>query len=179
MFVGKRELVQDEFGNIYEIPDGFWHSKTGYIVKWVVFLILFFGVFAWIVAGYIHARSRMRKGLRPLAYHRWLIPRSQRAQFEPHDHFTFYQTQPGYQVYGMQNHPEPPPLYNGDMPPQYAPPSGATKADPVQNFGAMHQGAEGHGFNSASNEPQLPPRAKTRVARVTDALRFLGERRSK
>lgn len=86
---------------------------------------------AWFIGGYYHAQRRMRKGLAPLAYHRvrsvsllpldvhhpdpiqWLLPRSQRARFEPnfsepHNEFSFYQAHGGYgNNYGM--HAVPPP----------------------------------------------------------------------
>ena len=93
--------------------------------------LIFLLLLAWFVGGYYHAQRRMRKGLQPLAYHRvrlvlllsldvqrtelsqWLLPRSQRARFEPHlsepqNLFSFYQAHGGYgNNYGM--HAVPPP----------------------------------------------------------------------
>ena len=60
----------------------------------------------------------------------------------PQNHFTFYERQPGYgppqgQPYYAQrpdgSYPDAPPLYNGDSPPGYVLPTGASKMNPNQN----------------------------------------------
>jgi hypothetical protein len=102
------------------------------------------------IIGYWHAKRRINKGLRPLAYHRvrlpqhrtrleanitqWLLNRQQRARYDPsyqnpHVFYTSY-PQPGGQ-YGMN--PMPPQLYDPNgQPPNYQPPAGASKVDPSQ-----------------------------------------------
>lgn len=129
------------------IPDGwvcdnegrcspFWYSKTGYIVKWSVFLGLFtlFGLY--LILGYTHAKKRMRKGLPPLAYHRWLVSRSELARVDPryaYPQSSYNNYRPDY--YNMQNNmPMPPPVYdpNAARPPVYDDPQGATKTAPSQ-----------------------------------------------
>jgi len=44
--------------------------QTGVIVKWSLFLGLVAFILLYLLLGYMHAQRRMRKGLRPLAYHR-------------------------------------------------------------------------------------------------------------
>jgi hypothetical protein len=126
------------------------------IAKWSVFMGLLFLLFLWLGVGYFHARQRIRKGLRPLWYHRvssdrpcnlprlssprqnpdadfwqWLAPKRYRQENNP----AYYNQQgpPPSSYYGMQNYPEPPPMYNqSGMPPAYMPPPGSTKAAPQQ-----------------------------------------------
>lgn len=45
-------------------------AQTGVIVRWVVFLVAFVAIMAFVLGGYYHAKSRIRRGLPPLAYHR-------------------------------------------------------------------------------------------------------------
>jgi len=121
MYIVKRQFAdQDD-------PDGgpynFWYSATAYAVKWSVLLALFVIFFLWITLGYYHARRRIKAGLRPLAYHKWLVPRSQREPQPPQNIRAYYA--PG--SFGME-HAEPPPVYsNTDMPPSYQPPEGGSK----------------------------------------------------
>lgn len=51
--------------------------QTGYIVKWSIIgaIFLFFALF--LLIGYFHAQRRMKKGLRPLAYHRVCLSTNQ------------------------------------------------------------------------------------------------------
>ncbi|KAK9786656.1 hypothetical protein SCARD494_11147 [Seiridium cardinale] len=118
-----------------EVP--FWWTKTGVIVKWSIFLgiLVFFTV--WIVGGYMHAKRRMRKGLKPLGYHRCLVSRAELARVDPAygypqaTYSNFAAPAPGY--YGMQ--PMPPPVYDPNRPPMYPgapPPQGGSKIDPEQ-----------------------------------------------
>lgn len=73
MYLEKREdiIILDD-GSVHRDPKsfGWWYSPAAYVVKWTVILSLFLGFFLWITLGYIHARRRMRAGLKPLAYHR-------------------------------------------------------------------------------------------------------------
>ncbi|KAH7156242.1 hypothetical protein EDB81DRAFT_756733 [Dactylonectria macrodidyma] len=113
----------------YSVP--WWYSETGVIVKWTVFLTITVLFMAWIIGGYLHARSRLKKGLPLLAYHRCLVSRRVRAQHDPSYQYPqpMYYPQPsnGYPMYNM-----PPPVYDPSRPPVYEPPAGATKIDPMQ-----------------------------------------------
>ncbi|KAM3069333.1 hypothetical protein ACMFMG_010836 [Clarireedia jacksonii] len=120
------------------VSDGevsFWYTKTGRIIRWSVFLGLFTLFMLWVIVGYWHAKRRIRKGLVPLAYHRWLLSRQQRAMYDPtyQDPSVCYTTYPPSGQYGM--YPMAPPMYdpNAQMPPTYQPPAGATKLDPSQS----------------------------------------------
>lgn len=44
--------------------------QEGYIVKWTILAVIVLLFTLWIVGGYWHAKKRIQKGLRPLAYHR-------------------------------------------------------------------------------------------------------------
>ncbi|KAH9879302.1 hypothetical protein J1614_002741 [Plenodomus biglobosus] len=138
-------IDDDGFRQCYS-DDSFWYTDKGIIIKWIVLITFFLIFFGWFVGGYIHAKHRLRKGLPLLAYHGFLVSRSQRRRYgqagPPQNHFTFYQTQNPYQpnaAYVQRQDgawAEPPPLYqNSDAPPQYYPPPRATKMDPNQRGG--------------------------------------------
>lgn len=134
-FVGNNNgIVTRDDGFRDDDSDNFWYSDKAEIIKWAVAggITLFF--LLWFVGGYIHARRRVRKGLKPLLYHRFLLPYSQRAQFEPQNNFSFYRQE--NQGYPMDQYGPPPPVYNADnpQPPQYMPPPGGTKANPSQEW---------------------------------------------
>jgi hypothetical protein len=65
----------------------------------------------------------------------------------PQNHFTFYAQPQGYYAPGQQPHPqqqgtpyaEPPPMYNGEAPPGYFAPQGASKVSPNQQGMEMPQ----------------------------------------
>lgn len=146
MVSSKRYCVQYRDGTTECFREGFWDSDKGVIIKWSILISIFLFFTLWFVGGYIHAKSRLRKGLPLLAYHRWLVPYNVRRKYgqTPQNHFTFYATQPGYgpgqqQYYGQRpdgTYPDAPPLYNGnDAPPVYSIPPGATKTNPNQNGG--------------------------------------------
>ncbi|KAF2093138.1 hypothetical protein NA57DRAFT_81478 [Rhizodiscina lignyota] len=107
-----------------------WFSETAYVVKWIIIGSLFLIAISWFVIGYYHAKRRIQKGLKPLAYHRWLVPKSQLPGYRPR------YTPPYNPQYGLQQYPEPPPVYDPDMPPVYQPPPGASKVDPEQGVTA-------------------------------------------
>jgi hypothetical protein len=132
-------------------------SQKGIIIKWVILGLIFLFFTSWFFGGYLHAKSRMKKGLPLLSYHRWLVPYNERRKFGqvPQNHFTFYAQQPGYgppqgQAHYAQrpdgSYPDAPPMYNGDSPPGYAMPTGASKMNPNQ-----------HGQNVEMPQYGVPP----------------------
>jgi hypothetical protein len=206
----KRYCVEYVDGTVECFRDGFWYTdvsvclstlslsseealghcnfpltavQTGIIIKWSILAAIFFLFMAWFVGGYIHAKRRMRKGLPLMAYHRWLVPYSERKKWGqvPQNHFTFYTAQP-YQVHPRPDgtYPEPPPMYNQDMPPGYVPPPGATKMAPNQTYMEMprypapagpypttgqESGVVGGGQDEHMPQQELPPRpAPAKVA---------------
>ncbi|KAK3372469.1 hypothetical protein B0H63DRAFT_297905 [Podospora didyma] len=128
----------DYVGDDCYVP--FWYTRTGVIVKWSLFLILTTAIGLYLLLGYLHAKKRIRKGLPPLAYHRWLVSRGDLARVDPRYQYpqaAAYQYNGNLnnqQQYGM--HSMPPPVYdpNSARPPQYEgpPPEGATKTNPSQ-----------------------------------------------
>ncbi|KAF4969655.1 hypothetical protein FZEAL_10193 [Fusarium zealandicum] len=133
------------FADQYEGEDSWdtWvYDEKTQIIKWViagVILLLFLG---WIVGGYWHAKKRIEKGLRPLAYHRCFVSRRMMARvdpsyaYPPHVYYATYAPppdghhgQPGaYPMYSM-----PPPVYDPSRPPVYdGPPDGGFKTNPAQ-----------------------------------------------
>ncbi|KAK1757393.1 hypothetical protein QBC47DRAFT_399735 [Echria macrotheca] len=116
----------------------FWYTKTGVIVKWSLFLGFIVFIMLYLILGYMHAQKRIRKGLKPLAYHRFLVSRRQLAMVDPNYRppqavATPYYYGPGPDAYGM--HAMPPPVYDpNSRPPVYPgpPPMGASKVDPSQ-----------------------------------------------
>jgi hypothetical protein len=115
--------------------NSFWWTRTGQIVRWSIFFGIFILFLAFMMIGYWHAKRRIYKGLPPLAYHRWLLNRHQRARYDPsyqNPHVFYNNYPPPGGQYGM--HPMPPPMYdpNAPQPPTYQPPAGASKVDPSQ-----------------------------------------------
>ncbi|KAK1635957.1 hypothetical protein BDP81DRAFT_489000 [Colletotrichum phormii] len=125
-----------------------WYSRTGVIVKWSVFLGMTTLFAAFLIIGYAHGKRRLRKGLLPLGYHRWLFSRAQLARVDSRYAWPaatyntyrpeYYNTHPQAQgggYYGMQGMP--PPTYdpNSARPPMYAPPDGGSKVEPSQEYG--------------------------------------------
>jgi len=147
--INKRQAITQDPSNSNN--GWWWYSGTAVAIKWsiigailVLFLVFFLG-------AYYHAQRRMKKGLPPLAYHRWLLPRQQRARFEPHlAEQNYYQPQQRYQL--NQYHP-PPPAYNPDEAPlpKYAPPEGPTKMDPNQT---VHEVPADSGSSQSNSEPR-------------------------
>ncbi|KAI1772609.1 hypothetical protein F4818DRAFT_133612 [Hypoxylon cercidicola] len=120
----------------------FWYTRTGVIVKWSIFLGIITLLALYMVLGRMHAKKRVNKGLKPMAYHGWLLSRQERAGVDPRyawpqASYTSYQ-QPGAGygpgTYGM--HAMPPPVYDpNNRPPMYeggGAPMGGSKVDPVQ-----------------------------------------------
>ncbi|KXX78160.1 hypothetical protein MMYC01_204274 [Madurella mycetomatis] len=170
MAVVAAKLASRQLRNCTRTPDGFidetscyvpfWSTRTGTIVKWS----LFFGIIAivglYLLLGYVHAQKRLRKGLAPLGYHRFLVSRSALAQIDPRYRYpqpantTIHPYGPDSQYYGM--HAMPPPVYDPNAPrlPVYEPPAGSTKAEPSQQH-QLNQPATGASAEHAS--PPGPP----------------------
>ncbi|KAI1384033.1 uncharacterized protein F4822DRAFT_58950 [Hypoxylon trugodes] len=115
----------------------FWYTKTGVIVKWSLFLGITLLLGLYLVLGRVHAKKRVNKGLKPLAYHGWLLSRQERAGVDPRYAWpqASYTTYP--QPYGGGAYAMPPPVYDpNNRPPMYegggAPPMGGSKIDPMQ-----------------------------------------------
>lgn len=139
-------------------------GQTGYIIKWSLFLgiFTFFGLY--LTIGYWHAKRRLSKGQVPLAYHRWLVSRSQLARVDPR----YAYPQPfGYSTYrpdyhGMQAMTvPPPPVYDPSRPPVYDGPPGGTKVDPGQASSGHERGPEQQQPSPPAQEggivhPQMP-----------------------
>ncbi|KAI1262826.1 hypothetical protein F5Y18DRAFT_145077 [Xylariaceae sp. FL1019] len=177
--------------------DYFWYTKEGYIVKYILFLTFIFVLLLWIVGGRAHARRRMRKGLRPMAYHSWLLSRSERGTYDPRyaqytypnqQHPVYYrpaygQTPGGQNEYGMYNMPPPPPVYDASRPPMYMESDGS-KIDPAQAgrnrdtpaaSGGVNNGA-GQSAASSSREDYAPP-AGPPPPKVEDEVDYEAHRR--
>ncbi|KAK4043694.1 hypothetical protein C8A01DRAFT_12786 [Parachaetomium inaequale] len=114
----------------------FWSTRTGTIVKWSLFLGIIVAIGLYLLLGYMHAQRRMKKGLPPLGYHRFLVSRAALAQVDPRyrppQPSNIYRYTPEQHYYDMNTMP--PPVYdpNAPRPPMYEPPAGSTKIEPNQ-----------------------------------------------
>ncbi|KAJ4382861.1 hypothetical protein N0V86_002086 [Didymella sp. IMI 355093] len=140
MVLSKRYCVEYVDGTIECFRDGgFWYTEKGMIIKWAVLGSLFAFFMLWFIGGYMHAKRRLKAGKPLLGYHRFLVSWQERKRYGqaniPQNNYTPYNpynTQP-YQQRHDGAWPEPPPMYNGDAPPMYGAPAGATKAHPNQS----------------------------------------------
>ncbi|KAL2270067.1 hypothetical protein VTJ83DRAFT_2251 [Remersonia thermophila] len=125
-----------------ECYGSFWSSKEGMIIKWSLFLGFIVACLLYLLIGYIHAHHRIKKGLPPLSYHRFLISRDVLARVDPlyapppprpygrpassaSASNVYYPWAPGPQYVDM--YAMPPPMYdpNAPRPPKYEPPAPA------------------------------------------------------
>ncbi|KAI1638775.1 hypothetical protein F4809DRAFT_639268 [Biscogniauxia mediterranea] len=169
--IGRRQYVEQDDGRLV----WFWYTKTGVIVKWSLFLAFLVLITAWMVGGRIHAKRRMKKGLKPMGYHAWLLSRQERARVDPafawpQATYVRYQGGPphpppaagpgGY--YGMQGYSAPPPVYDPNRPPMYegeGVPMAGAKVDPNQGaFANQQQQQQQQGVDYAP--PSGPPPAR-------------------
>ena len=119
-------------------------------MRYAIVIILFAAILLYFVGGYIHAKRRVRKGLPPLRYHRWMAqrrmaPRSYNQQYyQPQGH-----PGPGYQ---MENYAPPPPAYtSADAPPPvYQPPEGGSKVMADQSYTPLQPWPQREGETSSS-----------------------------
>jgi len=130
--------------------------QTAFIIKWVITGLVVLGLLLFFVGGYFHAQRRMKKGLPPLRYHKWMVPRRQRERFFPPSQRVYYHQAP----YGhgpampLQNYGPPPPAYGEhDYVPPYAPPQGGSKVNPDQSYE--------HNQQSGPSQPAHTPRTNT------------------
>ncbi|MCJ1360436.1 MAG: hypothetical protein MMC33_010441 [Icmadophila ericetorum] len=105
----------------------------------------------------------MKKNLPLLAYHRFLVPRSQRVRFPParvQNQFSFYRAQEEG-AYGLEDMP--PPVYdpNHPPPPLYQPPQGASKVNPRQDYDRPPAGSPPQSA-PRKHSAELPPRPAPR-----------------
>ncbi|KAI4719261.1 hypothetical protein E4T48_04586 [Aureobasidium sp. EXF-10727] len=155
--------------NYYEDPNctddyGFWWSSDGYGVRYGIIALVFIAIALLLFGSYFHAQRRIRKGLQPLAYHRWLVSRRRfRATPYPQNNYTYYQQDPAYppqQGYPMQNmggayhgpaefQPPPPAYGNWEAPPVYQPPQGASKVAANQNTQPARNDVAGEGSSAS------------------------------
>ncbi|KAK5007786.1 hypothetical protein LTR16_005834, partial [Cryomyces antarcticus] len=142
------------------IPSQQWWSPTGIAIKYAIITALLLFIILYFVGGYTHAQRRIRKGLPPLRYHRWMLSRHQRAPYSASGQdgraYHAYAAPPqgqgqgqggwiymgdrqGYGVGGEQGQTwaQPPPAYNHDLPPTYQPPMGSSKINPNQGFSTV------------------------------------------
>lgn len=177
---------QESSGNLTstrEPPTGFveengrfipyWYSREGYIIKWSVFwgILLLFSLY--LLIGYTHAKRRIKKGLKPLGYHRWLVSRAELARIDPRYAYpqANYTAWPGQPYYGMQAMP--PPIYDPNRPPMYEGPNGA-KINPNQMGMGMPPPPNGE-----YAPPAGPPPAQLRPERTGNTNPFSDPSESK
>ncbi|KAI0160822.1 hypothetical protein GGR57DRAFT_392644 [Xylariaceae sp. FL1272] len=172
-----RRAIEKRDDGIY-----FWYTKEGYIVKYVLFLTFILVLLLWIVGGRAHARRRMRKGLRPMAYHSWLLSRSERGTYDPryaayaHPQQPIYyrpaygQTPGGQTEYGMYNMPPPPPVYDATRPPMYMEADTTSKIDPAQAGRDRGAGATDVGIGASSSRNEYAPPAGPPPPKVEDEV---------
>ncbi|KAI1282870.1 hypothetical protein F5Y07DRAFT_394835 [Xylaria sp. FL0933] len=154
--LARRQYIERDDGDYV----WFWYTTPGLIIKYTIFFALLLLLVGWVVGGRVHAKRRLRKGLKPLRYHAWLLSRYERAQVDPN----YAYPQPVYGVYrpvygnnaggggadyyGM--HPMPPPVYDPTRPPVYDGPPVGSKVDPVQE-------RQGQGQTQTGADDYVPP----------------------
>ena len=124
-------------------------------VRYAIVSLLFGSLALFLLFGYWHAKRRIRRGLPPLRYHRWMVRQHLRRAQMGYPH---YRTGSGYQYpmpqngqgyrqaqygaaqsgygYPMESYAPPPPAYNVNdaLPPVYQPPEGASKVAADQGY---------------------------------------------
>ncbi|KAI1425081.1 hypothetical protein F5Y12DRAFT_748773 [Xylaria sp. FL1777] len=143
--LARRQFIERDDGDYV----WFWYTTPGIIIKYTIFFAFLLLLVGWIVGGRVHAKRRLRKGLKPLRYHAWLLSRYERAQVDP----AYAYPQPVYRpvygnnmgggadYYGM--HSMPPPVYDPTRPPVYDGPPVGSKVDPVQERPGQGQAETG------------------------------------
>ncbi|KAF2154762.1 hypothetical protein K461DRAFT_311164 [Myriangium duriaei CBS 260.36] len=124
----------------------FWWSNTGLAIRYAIVAVLFVLIAIFLMVSYLHAQRRVKRGLPPLGYHRWMLARRYQPQYNPNAYYMNGNMGHNGQGYGMPQYQQGPPAYNWDAPPQYQPPAGGSKAMANQNFGR----------NETSSDPTRP-----------------------
>ncbi|TKA63876.1 hypothetical protein B0A49_10569 [Cryomyces minteri] len=140
------------------IPSQQWWSPAGMAIKYAIITALLLFIILYFVGGYTHAQRRIKKGLPPLRYHRWMLSRHQRGPYsasgqddrayhayavppqgQAQGGWVYMGDRQGYGVGGEQGQTwaQPPPAYNHDLPPTYQPPMGSSKINPDQGFSTV------------------------------------------
>lgn len=144
----KRQCVDyDTQSNCY---NSFWWTDTGLAIRYAIVVFLFLVIVLFLLFSYLHAQQRIKRGLPPLGYHRWLVTRRSHPRYNFQNPNAYYM---GTNMPAQQ--PGPPPYNNWDVPPQYQPPIGASKAMANQNYGRNDSVAEPSRAAQAS-EVQYP-----------------------
>lgn len=141
---------------LVEVDDDeyWWYTSEANAVKWSIVAAIFLIAFVWFIGGYYHAQSRMRNGMPPLAYHKWLVRRSQRERFQSQNNIFLHEQPQGYNA-SYPTYALPPPVYNPTYvpPPPYQPPQGASKASPSQQWPMPTPGQPQAGESSGGYYP--------------------------
>lgn len=118
-------------------------------VRYSIIALLFALLLLYFFGGYYHANRRIRKGLPPLAYHRWMV---RRRMMYPQQYHTAPYYQNRNQGYNMPSYAPPPPAYDAHHapPPVYQPPEGRSKVAADQNFANMPRAGESSQQTTAS-----------------------------
>ncbi|RYP80511.1 hypothetical protein DL770_006184 [Monosporascus sp. CRB-9-2] len=186
------KLVSRDDDYIYDPDyDYWWDTRTGYIVKWAIFLAFVTSIMLWMIVGRRHAKRRVRAGRKPAFGTGWLLSRHERALVDPryaappwpghlhgapHAVYVHYQPGPHGQQppagggwYNMQNMPPPPPVYDANnRPPMYegvgpaAPAAAGSKVDPNQGGAGGGEAAGGARGDEYAPPAGPPPGAAQR-----------------
>nr|POE49405.1 hypothetical protein CFP56_50322 [Quercus suber] len=141
-----------------------WWSPAGFTVRYIIVAVVFGALLLFFVGGYYHANRRVRKGLAPLPYHRWMVQRrvwgnepryNQYAQYPAR--FASQGPEQG-QTYRMEGYAPPPPAYNSELapPPAYQPPQGGSKVMADQSYPIVQE----RGAGESSTGIAAPPPAR-------------------
>nr|POF07872.1 hypothetical protein CFP56_66164 [Quercus suber] len=138
-----------------------WWSTAGFTVRYIIVAVIFGALLLFFVGGYYHATRRVRKGLPPLPYHRWMVQRriwGSEPRYNQYPHRPAHHVSQGYQqgqTYRMEGYAPPPPAYNSEHapPPAYQPPQGGSKAMADQNFPVVHERSVGESSTGVAAPP--------------------------
>ncbi|KAH0539114.1 hypothetical protein FGG08_004352 [Glutinoglossum americanum] len=135
--------------------DNYYYTPRDLAIKWIVITSLMVGILFFVAIAYWHAQRRMKGGMAPMGYHRWLAPRSQRSRFDPElqNQFSFYQA---HDAARNDMNSQAPPPYNLDLgpPPKYQPPASSTTKVDASSAGGPSFGPQTDGV--ATSEPPPP-----------------------
>ncbi|RYP11728.1 hypothetical protein DL765_007624 [Monosporascus sp. GIB2] len=164
-----------------------WDTRTGYVVKWALFLAFVTFIMLWMIVGRRLAKRNVRAGRKPPFGTAWLLSRHERAlvdpryaappwpghgQGPPHAVYVHYQPGPHGQQppagggwYNMQEMPPPPPVYDANnRPPMYegVGPAAGSKVDPNQGGAGGGEAAGGPRGDEYAPPAGPPPGAAQR-----------------